>query len=600
MQAKGNFEGCLVPGLCAPGILIELAQNIDPASFGAEMITNQRSEQTTWRKPRGNQYLELLVPLALMAATGLSQTVTGVANAATNLSAPAGLPNTSIAQGALFVVYGSGLGPTSPMIATSFPLQRTLGGTSITVTVGGTTVQAIMYYALSKQVAAILPSNTPAGTGTLTLTTGSGTASTPITVVANNVGVFTVDTTGTGDAVATLPNNTFVTPLNAPNPGDTVVLWATGLGPVTYDETNPAVQFDMTNVPLQVFIGGKPATILFRGRNACCSAVDTIYVTIPPTVNTGCVVSVTMQIGSTVSNATTIPVAASGRTCAPTNPAVSQSDYIRLLSKTGPLNLAQVALANTTKLFDLGPTNFRSDSGNAQFERFSASSYAILDRVVDIPAYGSCTVTPVFNSVPSTALLSPNLDAGASLFVSGSPGGGIVISEVIPKEVSQTSIAYAASFDNSGTTLIPSRYTTTGPGGADVGAFGVRVSGPPAIDWTNVPSKTVEVNRSAGITINWSGGDPQGYILISGYGTGYLEIVPGVGGASFTCTAKTTDGTFTVPPSVLLALPANDFLVPAAMEIWGISAPVQFTASGLDLGIAITYTMISFTGYVFN
>jgi uncharacterized protein (TIGR03437 family) len=553
---------------------------------GTEMNTYAGFKRTVPRKPAAHRCCELIGLVALLTVAGLSQTVTGVANAATNLPSAPGLPNSGIAQGALFVVYGSNLGPASLAIATSFPLQRTLGGTSITVTVGGTTVQAIMYYALSTQVAAILPSNAPAGMGTLKLTTGNGSASTPITVVTNNIGVFTLDTTGTGDAVATLPNNTVVTPTNAPDPGDTVVLWATGLGPVTYDETNPAIQFDMTNIPLQVFIGGRPATILFRGRNACCSAVDTIYVTVPPTVNTGCVVSVIMQIGSTVSNATTIPVAASGRTCTPTNPAVSQSDYLRLLAETGPLNLGQVALAQTTKIESFAPT-INTASGGGQFERYSASSAALLDRVVDIPAYGSCIVAQVKEAIviilPGNSLLSPNLDAGASLFLSGSPGGGVVINEAIPKQVSPAgNIAYGASFD----TLIPSRYTINGPGGADVGAFEVRVTGPPVISWTNEPSFGTQVSRSAGFPVNWSGGDPQGYVLITG-----ASSSNGIG-VSFVCTARTTDGTFTVPANVLEAFPVGNGIAPSQQfAVWGISAPVQFTASGLDLGIATTYTL---------
>lgn len=79
-----------------------------------------------------------------------------------------------------------------------------------------------------------------------------------------------------------------------------MIFWGTGLGPVTFDETQPAVQADMTNVPLQVYIGGQPAKINFRGRNGCCSSADTVYVTVPLGVS-GCNVSVLMQIGNVVS-----------------------------------------------------------------------------------------------------------------------------------------------------------------------------------------------------------------------------------------------------------------------------------------------------------
>src|SRR5262245_20778714 len=79
-----------------------------------------------------------------------------VENAASNI--PPLLPNGSIAQGALMVIYGTGMGGASFVVADKFPLQTTLAGTSVQVTVGGQSKAAIMYYAGATQVAAILPS----------------------------------------------------------------------------------------------------------------------------------------------------------------------------------------------------------------------------------------------------------------------------------------------------------------------------------------------------------------------------------------------------------------------------------------------------------
>lgn len=50
------------------------------------------------------------------------------------------------------------------------------------MTVGNTTVNAIMFYSLASQVAAILPSKTPAGTRTLTLSYNNQTATTQRTL----------------------------------------------------------------------------------------------------------------------------------------------------------------------------------------------------------------------------------------------------------------------------------------------------------------------------------------------------------------------------------------------------------------------------------
>ena len=58
----------------------------------------------------------------------------------------AGSPNYGIAQGSIFVVFGTFLGPavipTLPDLSKG-PLVRTLSGVAVNVTVNGTTVQAI-------------------------------------------------------------------------------------------------------------------------------------------------------------------------------------------------------------------------------------------------------------------------------------------------------------------------------------------------------------------------------------------------------------------------------------------------------------------------
>ena len=136
-----------------------------------------------------------------------------------------------------------------------------------------------MFYSLAAQVAGILPSKTPTGTGTLKLTYNGQSATFPITVVENNIGIYTVSTSGTGDAIGFVNSDAqLITPTHAANAGDVIVLWGTGLGPVNLDETLQvgANQADMPKVPLHVYIGGKEAQVNFRGLNGCCTSVDSI------------------------------------------------------------------------------------------------------------------------------------------------------------------------------------------------------------------------------------------------------------------------------------------------------------------------------------
>src|ERR1017187_646539 len=105
----------------------------------------------------------------LTASCAIAQpaiTSTGVVNSASYLSQ--GLPGSGIAQGSIFTIFGTGLGPNTLVQTGPLPLQTSLGGTSVAVTVNGQTVKAFILMAFSSQVNALLPSTTPVGNGTIT------------------------------------------------------------------------------------------------------------------------------------------------------------------------------------------------------------------------------------------------------------------------------------------------------------------------------------------------------------------------------------------------------------------------------------------------
>jgi uncharacterized protein (TIGR03437 family) len=485
------------------------------------------------------------------------------------------LPNAGIAQGAMFVITGDNLGPSSIVVASSFPLQTKLGGTSVQVTSGGQTVDAIMYYSQAQQIAAILPSNTPLGQGFVNVTYNGETNGAPILIVQNNVAMYTISQNGAGDAVATLADYSVVLPNNAPNPGDIVVFWADGLGPVQSDETKPAPAADMTSVPLEVYIGGKPATVLYRGRNPCCVSEDQINVQIPQGVF-GCAVSVTMKIGDLVSNTTTIPIAAAGRICTPTNSAFSESDVARLLGKPS-LNIGTIHLLRTV-VGSPSANPILRDSVQAGFASEAAPVSLVLDTYADIPSYGSCIT--LIASVPLSGFLEQFRDAGDSIGESG-PNGNLALA----KQVYSNGPLYSTP---STTTpyLDPGPYTITGTGGPDIGSFRLNLSMPAALVWTNY-GQAATVDRTQGVTVSWSGGDPSGYVTIIGLSYGDHPAGTSNYSVQFTCYARASDGGFTVPPYVLLALPVSGTasgIQPSLLQLTGTSAPVAFQASGQDLG----------------
>jgi uncharacterized protein (TIGR03437 family) len=105
--------------------------------------------------------LTLLLAAGALAVPACGQpeiAVGGVLNAASY--ARDLMPSSGIARGAMFVVFGLDLGTNTQGGATaSYPLPVTLEGTSIRVTVNGTTVKAFMVYASQQQLTAILPSS---------------------------------------------------------------------------------------------------------------------------------------------------------------------------------------------------------------------------------------------------------------------------------------------------------------------------------------------------------------------------------------------------------------------------------------------------------
>src|ERR1700685_246650 len=106
------------------------------------------------------------------SALGQTPTVTGLLNNYSN-TLP-GLPNYGIAQGSIFVIYGTSFSTTTTPLQS--PPPATLGGVTINVTVNGTATTPLFYYLFPTQIAAVLPSATPVGTGTITVTTSAGTS----------------------------------------------------------------------------------------------------------------------------------------------------------------------------------------------------------------------------------------------------------------------------------------------------------------------------------------------------------------------------------------------------------------------------------------
>jgi len=159
--------------------------------------------------------LALLFLTFVTATLTAAPAITGVYNATGWV--PAGLPNSGVAQGALFTLTGTGLGPATLQQVQTYPFPTTQGlaGTTVKVTVGSVVQTCILVYTLATQVAAILPSATPVGTGTLTVSYQGGSSSIAIHVLAAGLDTFTLNQGGTGPGVVTDTSYNAITGLNA-------------------------------------------------------------------------------------------------------------------------------------------------------------------------------------------------------------------------------------------------------------------------------------------------------------------------------------------------------------------------------------------------
>lgn len=411
----------------------------------------------------------------------------GVKNSASY--ANPGFQNGAIAQGSLFVVFGSGMGPGQIQYASNFPLPTTLAGTSVNVTVAGSTLPCVMIYTQDGQIAAILPSATPVGSGTLTVTynnTPSPTA--PIKVAANSPGLFTRSQQGSGPGVVTDVNGNYNSFANSFQPGQTVTFWGTGLGPISGNDASPPPTGNLPGANVTALIGGQTATVTYAGRSSY-AGVDQINITIPSGVS-GCFVSVGIFDNGVASNFTSISVSSAGPICS--DPNLFSSTDIQNVANGNPMRLGTSLLSQFTATGTaLGlPLKIDYESGTSDYQEYTATNFLnSLTQLSDLAVSpGSCGVFEQAGGEFVDPVPAQGLDAGAAINVTG---GGVTMM------LTKSALGhYGATFSNenplspSTPFLVPGGTfaVNNGTGGADVGAFTFNAKLPPAIIWTNKPA----------------------------------------------------------------------------------------------------------------
>jgi len=491
---------------------------------------------------------------------------------------PSGFSNSGIAPAALFIIKGSGLASATSVTSLQSTtggstLPTTLNGATVKVTVGSVSVSPAFYYAENIQLALVMPSNTPVGAGTVTVTyNGQTSAPFNIQIVANAFGFAAYYGAGSGLAHAQNLNYGYYSYGSSITPGSTVRLIGSGLGAdptrdIQYVQPTAA---SAINALAHVYVGGVDSPIFYQGPEGF-PGVDEVDVTFPSNVPTGCYISVVgVSTTGVTTNFLTVPIGNG-----PCQDAAfgSSGSTLTALSGQTTVNTGYVALEYFASPATSGSGTTVSSEAQAIFASNTGAGYGSGSGIVSI---GGCIVTQTVVVSGGSTTTSTGLNAG-TIMVTG------------PNAGPSTLTAEGASFPGYYFDQLPSGFLTTSGGsfqfsataGTQVGAFMTSVNFPtPLLQWTNQAADAT-VTRSAGLTVTWTGGSPGTYVEISG--TSSNSSVSGY----FVCLAPVAAQQFTVPSYVLLTLPATTGSNNGSLFVENSTVPQSFVATGLDYGYSV-------------
>lgn len=506
-------------------------------------------------------------------------TITGVVDA--------GSYTPSVAQGSVFVVKGTALSPTSAGYNPfGFPLPTnsgsSLGSVSINFTplTGGTATPAYLIYLYNvggvNQLAAILPSTFATGTYNVTVN-ASGSTSAPFVmqVVQRKPALITADSTGSGLAViqnyvsaSQLDVNRFTKgsvggfTISPAYPGQTEIAYLVGTGadPGPDNQASPGYNFLTNGVTAQILVGGMQITPTYLGRVGGGQGYEQVNFVLPANVQTGCTVPFQLIENGIASLPTFIAIAPNASAAACVQPGFTTAQ-LQAFDNGAATNIGAFTITQLTETVPSFGT-IKLDAAQGGFTKYPGaelSALAAAQAYTTLPT--GCVVTPINGTQAQVAAgTGIGLDAG-TLTLTGPTGSNLTntpfteLNNVYSLQIGSEGLPAGIGTGGNGK-IVPGTYSMHGAGGTGVGPFDAKVNiGSPLIVTGGLPTA---VTRSAGLTLNWTGGgqnDPveifgSAYTL-SGTGTNAVET-----GAGFVCFTTAGRLTYTVDSSILNQLPA--------------------------------------------
>ncbi|HTP85739.1 MAG TPA: hypothetical protein VMJ34_02280 [Bryobacteraceae bacterium] len=498
----------------------------------------------------------------------------------------AGSYTNNIAQGSIFVVKGTTLS-SAGFTQMSFPLptvsSSATGSVKVTFTplAGGLGTDTYLVYLYNQsgvnQLAAVLPSTVTPGPYNVTVT-NNGTTSAPFAtqVVQRKPGLITADSSGSGLAVvqnyisaSQLDINRLTTyasggyTFSPAKPGQVEIAWLVGMGaaPGADNTASPGYDFTKNGITVQVIVGNTTIPALYGGRAPGLAGADQINFQLPANVQTGCTVPFQVSVGGQLSQPSYIAIAPDANTNACVLPGFTSQDITRFDQQSGSYTVGNFSITQLTETVpSLGTVKIDQASGALTLYNAFHLAGASQARSLVNPS-GACSV--IHTTTTSSGAIAGggiNLDVGQVTLT------GPTASKLSSTPMNQDALNnYSLNIGTEGVPSLPGSlngsivagtYTLNAAGGKDANGFSTNITlGSPLTVTGGLPSN---VNRSAGLTLNWTGGNSNDLVEIYGSsssttGTGSSAVTDTW---AFICTTTAGKGTFTVGVDILTQLPA--------------------------------------------
>jgi len=512
----------------------------------------------------------LAVVVSLLVAA-LSQGQTGpvinaVAGAADNWSAT----DFGLARGSLFTIYGTNLAP-SVASASALPLLTSLAGVTVTVSTNNQFMDAPLLYVSPSQINAILPSTATEGSGWVTVEL-NGALSNPasIWVRTSRFAPFTRSQLGYGPAVLQQYDRSGVWLnglMHPAAPGQAVVLWGTGLGPLPSgsDADAPGIVDLGSNVA--ILVGGSAAKPFYAGRSPQYPGLDQINFYVPSTVPAGCYVPITVIVSGEAQFQVIIPRGSGSFDSRPTlsvgipdSPCASEfglsSQLLERLDQGGTVRIAALSFESQTGSQSHGGLGQTATAWLGDYDEAHLSLLATGWQSGPLAPAGFCERQaysgPFTPQVSAAAGLigqgvygAPSNDATLSLKIQGADGCSWNAQAYSPGSIS----AESPYPDN----CIASSYGLSGSAGSG-GLFSVSGPLPAPRSWSPGDQLMVTSQSGGSLQATWSLADSRpddrlAVNLSSFEDTGSIPILPtGYTQNSLTCNVSPAGNSFLVQP----------------------------------------------------